>query len=1115
MEWLGRYELTALHDVLVENDLDIDILSDLTDDDLKEIGLSLGQRRRLLKAIKTDQPIPADAAPGPADSPAATAQAATVPLPAAGSSSAANVGHAERRLVTVMFVDLVGSTEMSTKLDPEEMAAILAAYQNTVSEVIATSGGYIAKFMGDGVLVYFGWPGVREEEPVHAMRAGLHIIKAVSAMKGPAGDALTVRIGCDSGWVVIGELIGNQTAQERTIVGDTPNMAARLQGEAEPGMMVIGAATHRLVSHAFQCEAMPPRMLRGFAEPVELAQVVAERQVASSFENRHEGQRTLPLVGRDAEVSLLLDRWALAKEAQGQGLILVGEAGIGKSRILSEVLKKIGHDDHERIILQCSPNFSEIPLWPVVQLFNRLTNVQGNEGETALGALGTYLDAVTPDPAAYLPALATLLSIRSPITKELDSLTPARRRAVVQDRLLKLIIDNASQKPLLIVLEDAHWADPSTLELFSLLLSAIAETRVLIIVTTRPENEPTFAGDNQLRLSLSKMRPSAVIELIQNISLSQKVPPELIKVISERTDGIPLFIEELTKSVLETSLEATLRASPIPASLHDILMARLDRLPEVRETAQIAACIGREFGEDLLRAAAQLPADVIDAGLEKLIQAELIYRRGHGDNGQFIFKHALVRDAAWASLTSKRKISIHNAILEALQADPNMEQALIGYHAAEARKMDVAFDAYLAAGKEASKISANSEAIDLLTRARALASEKQSGDIAEAQLRAEVALSIPLIAAYGYASTEVETLLTDALAHDPAIVGPENLFKLKRVLWNCRQDQSRLDESLAVAMELQAQAELAGRGDWLRLAYRACGSNLLYQGELRDAEAYFRRGLTVTLPWVPEETLLEHGEEPEIISRTYLAWIAAIDGRIDEAQSEIEDAIAASRELALPIVTAFLGCIQVWVLYQERDYENAIHICDDYIELCKENGFPFWLSAFEMVRGWAGVMAGEGRSAVERAVKGLTAWKATGASLHLCTWNGVLGNAALAFGDLELAETAALEGLGASQRFGDRFLLTDVLLVKAQVEHKRGNTSAAIATLEDCLQLATQQGVRMMQSKAMRLIAAFSTDPEKQERMLAKSEEIDQQLSREAQHFRPGQAEKPSAQTRA
>ena len=546
--------------------------------------------------------------------------------------------------------------------------------------------------------------------------------------------------------------------------------------------------------------------------------------------------------------------------------------------------------------------------------------------------------------------------------------------------------------------------------------------------------------------------------------------------IVNKTDGIPLFVEEITKSVLEAQTEDADQASPIPASLHDTLMARLDRLSGVQEIAQVAACIGREFDDELLKASIDLPADAVTTALEKLLQAELVYRRNVAGSPRYIFKHALVRDAAWASLTTRRKTAIHKAILDALLATGQSEKALIGYHAAEAGRIDTAYDAFLVAGREAVHSSANQEAIRLLQRALSLADMKEAQDAATARLRAQVILSVPLIAAYGYASEQVDSLLTEALNVDPKVAVPEDVFRLKRALWNCRQDQARLIESLQIADELKTQASDAARGDWLRLAHRARASNLLYMGDILQSEAEFQSCLTVDLPWSRDVTLLEHGEDPEIVSQACLAWIAALDGRMDDARSYLDAAFKTSRALALPIVTALVGCIEAFVFYIDRDVVKAAERTDKFIDFCDEHDFPFWRAAFEIIRGWAGVQNGEGRSALDRAVQGLKDWKTTGAALHICTWNCVLGRAALAFGDLDLARSCVTNGHDSSLSTGDRFLLMDLLLLQADVDHRQGQIDLAVNTLNKCARLAEEQGARRIRMWALENLSEIETD---------------------------------------
>ncbi len=572
--WLEANGFGRFADLFEANEIDREVLLELTDDDLAKLGLPLGPRKKLLKAIAAlDQPTE----PSPTRSlpePAPPAMAAPRP-------------DAERRQLTVMFVDLVGSTALSTQLDPEDMREVIRAYQNAVAGEIARFDGHVAKFMGDGVLAYFGYPKAHEDEAERAVRAGLAITAAIGLLNNPAGEALAARVAIATGLVVVGDLVGEGVAQEQAVVGDTPNLAARLQGIAAPGQVVIADATRRLLGSGFELEDLGEHELKGIGEPVPAFAVAGERRVESRFEAMS-GPSLLPMVGRGQELALLLERWALAKAGEGQGVLLVGEAGIGKSRISRALLDALVEEEHFRVRYQCSPYHIDSALWPVIQQLNHAAGLETEDPiEARLDKLEALLERAGGREAA--PLIANLLGLDGVARYGPLDLTPQARRARTLHALAEQPLRLATRQPVLVVLEDAHWIDPTTLELIEQCLDRIAKARVLILMTSRPDQQPALAAHPHVtRLTLNRLGRAGVESIVARLG-GDHLPSKTINGIIARTDGVPLFVEELTKAVLETG-EAS-----IPASLHDSLMARLDRIPDVKALAQIAACIGRDF----------------------------------------------------------------------------------------------------------------------------------------------------------------------------------------------------------------------------------------------------------------------------------------------------------------------------------------------------------------------------------------------------------------------------------------------------------------------------------------------------------------------------------------
>ncbi|MEC5383382.1 AAA family ATPase [Aurantimonas sp. C2-6-R+9] len=1070
--WLRLVGLEALAPQLIEEDVDLAVLRELDEADLKELGLTLGQRRRLLKALHEEMPAAPDESAGPSAD-----------------------GAAERRQITVMFVDLVGSTELAARLDPEDMAAVIRAFQNTVSGEIARFGGHVAKFMGDGVLAYFGWPRVREDEVEMALRAGLAVIAAAARLASPGDVPLAIRVGCASGPVVVGDLIGDNEARERTVVGDTPNLAARLQAIASAGALVISGTTRQLAGEHFEVAPLPALTLRGYDRPVEAFRVLRENMLASRFEAR-EGQRVLPLCGRAMELSLLLERWELARGGEGQCVLLTGEAGIGKSRITAELLRRLEGTDHFRIRQQCSPYYADTPLWPVIQQLRRAAGLDPDAGNAEnLDRLTALLAKSDGDAHGALSALADAVGLVPLDAESFERVGPQQRRMITLQALAAQPVGLARKRPVLMVLEDAHWADPSTLELFGLVLDAIGDQPVMILMTSRPDGEPRLAAHPHVtHLALNRLSRAAAQQLIEELIGETSASSEMLEQIIARTDGVPLFVEELTKAVVEARDHD---ASPgaIPVSLHDSLLARLDRLPGVREVAQIAACIGREFDYALLVAVADLPKAQIDEALDRLVEAQLAFRRGAAPAVHHVFKHALVRDAAYASLLHSRRRTIHGAIAAALAARPDgAPDSLIAYHAAEAGDLPQAIERFVAAGRAAAHRSANEEAVSTISNALGLCERLPEGPArAVRELDARVALSVPLIAVRGYASPEVEAALTPAVALAEQLKDDSCRFTVLRALWNCIYDQGELTRSAALADQLVALAETSGRGDWQRLAQRALGSNRKAEGRLPEARAAFEAVLSDPTPWSPEQTLFEHGESPELIARLYLGWMDTIEGMPDTGLARIEAAVRDADALELPIASVFAGAIHSLMLFLRRDVEGCLAHAEKNLRLSEKHGFVFWTAHDNVFIGWAKTMLGGGASTLQQSRRGIEQWKATGARLHVATWDAVAADAALHLGCMQDATELIEEAFACIAHAGEEMMLAEILRLHGGRLLRDGDVAAAEDALRCACATASRQGVHWFALRAVRDLAAFrmARGDEPQESAAALEEALD------------------------
>ena len=612
-----------------------------------------------------------------------------------------------------MFCDLVGSTALSARLDPEDMREIMSAYHHRCAEVIGKSGGFVAKYMGDGVLAYFGYPQAHEDDAEHAVRCGLALVEAASRLQTSHGATLQVRIGIATGVVVVGDLIGEGAAQEQGVIGETPNLAARLQTLAEPDQVVIASSTRRLTGGLFEYRDLGRVALKGLADPIQAWQVLAASAVQSRFEAQHETSLA-PLVGREEELELLLRRWNQASQGEGRVVLLTGEPGVGKSRLTAALQERLQSQPHVRIRYFCSPQHTDSALYPIINQLERAARFErGDAPAQKLHKLQTLLAPVVPEQAAEVALLADLLSVPRDGQHGLFEMDPQKRKEKTFDALFAQLRHLEQQQPVLMIYEDVQWIDPTTLELLARIVERAPHMRLLLLISARPEFTPPWPGYAHVTtVSLTRLSRREGTTLITGVTQGRALPEEVTNQILARTDGVPLFIEELTKAVIESGLlrkrehdyvlEGPLAPVAIPTTLHASLMARLDRLASVRQVAQVGAALGRQFSHELLHAAAGMPERQLSDALEQLVSAELLYRRGAPPNAQYTFKHALVQDVAYASLLRANRQQLHARIATAYETRfPEVVRAqpeLVAHHFTEAGLSDAAIEYWQRAG---------------------------------------------------------------------------------------------------------------------------------------------------------------------------------------------------------------------------------------------------------------------------------------------------------------------------------------------------------------------------------------------------------------------------------
>jgi len=819
--WLASLGLSEWAAVFAQNQVDLAAARDLTEADLRELGVPLGPRKRLLRAIAAIDD-PASAATAPVDAPPP--------------------GRAERRRLTVLFCDLVGSTALAGRLDPEDMRELTRRYQDAVAGVVVRYDGYVAKFLGDGVLAYFGWPQAHENDAERAVRAGTEMVSAVTAIRLEDGDTLRARVGMATGEVVVGDLVSKGGLDAQAVTGETPNLAARLQEVAGPDAVLVDAATRQLIGDAFDLTPLGAQSLKGFAKPVPAWRVGGERAVETRFDAAHAGGLTT-FVGRAHEVSLLQDRWQLATGGEGQFALLSGPPGIGKSRILSTLTARVGDVRHFRLRYQCSPYHSNIAFYPVVRQLELAAGFDAADAADAkLDKLERLLELSEQDITPVAPLFAALLSLPFEQRYGALELTPQQLRERTIAALIDQLLALARLRPVLFLMEDAHWIDPSTETLVGETIGQVQDAAVFALITHRPEYTPPWSGHPHLTsVSLSHLSRAQSAEIARAVA-GERLDDDVIGRIVERAGGVPLYVEELTKALLEGGDDVA--ATDIPMTLQASLLSRLDRLDEAKQIAQVGAVIGREFPHALLAAVAGPEAEDLDASLERLIRSELVSRTRAAPEPRYAFKHALIRDAAYDSLLRERRRELHARVAAALLAahgDDRERAAEIATHLAQSGQAIAAAEAFTTAGDHARQIFANREALEYFSRALELwraHPDRDEGSAQQLSLGNRLAALQMLIGNYREAERICREILDEAGPQARPKTRARLLSRLARALY-MRGENAGARETYRQALELAEKV-----GDKARLAalYRDLGDVEFTSGTLPDAIAAYSRG---------------------------------------------------------------------------------------------------------------------------------------------------------------------------------------------------------------------------------------------------------------------------------
>jgi predicted ATPase/class 3 adenylate cyclase len=1075
--WLRRLGLEQYERAFEEGDIDVDVLPDLTDADLALLGVSLGHRKKLLRAIARLRP---EAVAGEGAPPASGLTAQRLSEAPGG----------ERRQLTVLFCDLVGSTELTARTDPEDIAEIIRAYQTCCLDVIRRWEGHLGRYLGDGVLAYFGYPKAHEDDAERAVRAGLELVQAVSALS-VSNTALSARVGIATGLVMAEELTGN--TRDRDVFGTTPNLAARMQSLAAPGTVVISQSTRRLLGNAFSLTSLGVQSVKGFREPEQTWRVDRIRPgVAGRFEARSAGNLT-PFTGRDEELRRLRHLWQLAKDGQGQVALLCGEAGIGKSRIIRALEEDLGDERYTRLRFQCSPYHVTSAWYPVIGQIEQSAGFTDEDDAAArIEKLEALLDRSGQDTDAASPLFASLLSIDAGSRYPPLGLTPQRRKARTIEALVAWLETLAARRPVLLVLEDAHWIDPTTMELFDLSIGPLGGLPVLAVVTFRPDLVSGWSDRSHVSLlHLTRLDRDQAQSMIGRLTEGEPLPAQVAGQIVSKADGVPLFIEELTKAVLETGLatEAVDGLMPggltvgIPTTLQDSLMARLDRLAPVKEVAQTGAVIGREFSYDVLARVSPLTEAALRDALHQLTEAEIIYEGDTTPRTSYAFKHALVRDAAYDSLLRPRRQMLHARVAQVLEeefpAKVASEPELLAQHYAGAGLTERSIEYWIKAGRRAIERSALIEAVQHLTFGLSLLQSLPEGEHRDRkELALQSALGPALLVSKGYAAPEVETAFTRMRGLCGRLGNRRELFLALRGLWAFRFVRAELRAAMELAQELVQIAEVE-HDDAFRLeAARAFGMTRLYLGDFESAALHLQRGFSLYDPEQHHAHAFRYGNDPGVVCLSYGAKALWSLGRIAEAAGCSKEALQLAHRLKHPFSEAQAEALAAMLAQHSRDLAAVLAHAESAISASTHYSFPYWLAIGTLLGGWAKIQGGGSSKDLEEIERGIAAYRSTGARLAVPWFLALQAEAHGRLGDIERGFALLAEAEALADQTGEHFYMAETHRLRGELLLLRDRSAAAEAeaVLRRALEIARHQQAKSWELRAVvslgRLLAA-------------------------------------------
>ena len=972
--WLKKNGLGDLDGQFAAHDIKLDILDQVTDADLKELGLSIGLRRAFFKAVASDPP---------------NARAVAQNPPETTTHSIEPTREAELRQLTVMFCDLVDSTRLSTLLDPEMLSEMLGAYRGLCTKCVERFGGKVAKFWGDGVLIYFGYPLAHEDDAERAVRAALAIVRDLPSLRSHSDAPLHVRIGIATGLVVVGELIGANSSQEHTVVGQTPNLAARLQSLAPPDGIIVAPRTHQLTAGLFKFADIGQQVVKGFEEPIGMWRVDGESRAKSRFDAHRGGRNMTPIVGRQREMELLIDRWRATEKGEGQVVLISGDPGVGKSRLTQTLREAISSERYVRLSYHCSVHHQTTALYPIITQFERAADFgPADTMDRKLTKLELLLEKWNAPVGETLPLFASLLSLpasgrysplglspREVIEKTLQALT-SRLRAL------------AAERPVLCIIEDMQWIDPTSQELINRIVGLVKQSPILVILTARPEYPRSALGEaaNLIWIPLTRLTRSQAFAMVGQCVGDRTLPPAVLEQIVSKADGIPLFVEELTKTVIQSVAisedVATPNGAPImldvPATLHDSLMARLDQMSTIKQVAQMASVIGRTFGLDLLAAMTSMPAHELRGALDRLISAEVLYRADQPPVVLYEFKHALLQDVAYQSLLKSARQRYHLRLARVLEeqfpAEAQSRPELLAHHFAAAGQPNSAIDYWLSAARRATQRSANQEAIAQIRNGLALLNNLSSPtDRLRKEQQLRLTMIAPLIALKGYGSAELDETCDRVVSLSKELGDTSAVFPILSSRHAFVSVIGQIDRARRFAEEAVSLAARDPKGEGSAVAGRLLGSSTLKYGDSASALRVLKETLANYDTDRDRGSAFVYGHDHFVTCASYLCLAEWHQGNLSEASRYAQQAIAHARSLShmntLCLALAFTGGFYNGLCGMG---EASVAAAEELLALASEHALPLWTATGNVIMGNGLALQGRERVGIGRMQVGIT-----------------------------------------------------------------------------------------------------------------------------------------------